>query len=230
MATTKFVNRARMLTSTTGTGSSITLTTAISGYFTFAEAGLQDGDVVDYIIEQGSDFEIQHDQTYSSTGPSLSRGTPAASKVGGVAGTSKINLNGTAQVAIVGLAKSFDLSTFTQKSSPELADELWGHSAADGARRRIPISGILDLVPPAGLVPLNSGTVSNAATLDIVLTSYSSYRHLLFMLSNFIPANNDVELWMRLSTNGGITFASSGYNSMIGVGRSGHASSTASVW
>src|SRR5690554_4628063 len=187
MATTKFVNRARMLTSTTGTGSSITLTTAIAGYFTFAEAGLQDGDVVDYIIEQGSDFEIQHDQTYSSTGPSLSRGTPAASKVGGVAGTSKINLNDSAQVAIVGLAKSFDINTFTAKATPATDDVLWGHSTADGARRAIPISGILGHVPAAGLVLLNSGTVSNAATLDIDISAFAGYRGVRFVLSGFVP-------------------------------------------
>lgn len=138
MATTVFVNRARMLTSTTGTGSSVTLTTAVDGYFSLGEAGLENGDVVDYIIEQGSDFEIQHDQTYSDDGMgtvTLSRGTPAQSKVGGTAGTSQIELNGTAQVAIVAVAKSLDVSTFTEKSAPALTDLLWGHDSAAGVRK-----------------------------------------------------------------------------------------------
>lgn len=158
MATTKFVNRARMTTDTTGTGSSINLVVAVPKYFTFSEAGLQDGDVVDYIIEDGDDFEIQHDQTYSSSGPSLSRGTPAASKVGGSAGTSQISLSGGAQVAIVAVAKSLDVSTFTEKSSPELTDFLWGLDAATGERAKFPLSGLFTQSPAAIQVFTSSGT------------------------------------------------------------------------
>jgi len=57
-----------------------------------------------------------------------------------------------------------------------------------------------------GLVFLASGTVSSAATLDIVLTAYTAYRGLKFVLSGFLPATDDVELWMRLSTDGGSTY------------------------
>ena len=146
MATTKFVNRARMLTSTTGTGTSVVLTTAVDGYFTLAEAGLQDGDVVDYVIEDGNDFEIQVGQTYNSAGPSLSRGTPAASKVGGVAGTSQINLSGNAQVFITAVAESFDISRYTEQTIITEDDLLLGHSDADGERRKFPIGGVLSAI------------------------------------------------------------------------------------
>ena len=57
-----------------------------------------------------------------------------------------------------------------------------------------------------GLVYLNSDTVTNAPMLDIVLTSYTDYRALLIELINFIPATDDVELWLRLSTDGGSSY------------------------
>lgn len=53
---------------------------------------------------------------------------------------------------------------------------------------------------------LTSGTVSGVATLDIVLTSYTNFRAIKFLLTSFVPATDDVELWMRLSTNGGSSY------------------------
>lgn len=57
-----------------------------------------------------------------------------------------------------------------------------------------------------GIVLLNSGSVSAAATLDIVLTSYTSYRGLKIILSNFVPATDQVGLLLRFSTDGGSTY------------------------
>lgn len=63
-----------------------------------------------------------------------------------------------------------------------------------------------------GLQLLNSGTVTNQATLDIVLTSFTAYRALLIRLDSFLPASDDVELWMRFSTDGGNNFDATGYS------------------
>lgn len=58
---------------------------------------------------------------------------------------------------------------------------------------------------------LDSGTVAAAATLDISLVSYgSTYRSFMIRLENFNPATDDVELWVRTSTDGGSTFDAGG--------------------
>jgi hypothetical protein len=89
----KLYNLARMTTATTGTGT-IALGSAVSGYLTFALAGVSNGDVVDYAIKDGSNSE-NGTGTYSSSGTTLTR-TPTKSTNSNTA----INLSGTAEVFI----------------------------------------------------------------------------------------------------------------------------------
>lgn len=59
---------------------------------------------------------------------------------------------------------------------------------------------------------LNFGTVVSASTLDIVLTSYSGFRCLMFYLGGCLPATDGAQLYMRFSTDGGSSYDASGYN------------------
>lgn len=104
----KLVDRAKMTTATTGTGT-ITLGSASSGYQSFAAAGVANGNVVRYTIEDGANWEIGTG-TYTSTGTTLSR-SPTQSSSGGAA----INLSGSATVFVtVASADLQELVTFAE--------------------------------------------------------------------------------------------------------------------
>ncbi len=103
-----FVNRVYQGTATTGQTTSIILATTAfnNSFFTMAEAGAVDGGLYTYAIEDGTDVEIQEDQTWTASTRTLTRGTPSKSKIGGVAGTTKLSLSGNAVVRVTPSAKS----------------------------------------------------------------------------------------------------------------------------
>lgn len=101
-----------MTTATTGTGT-ITLGAAVSGYLSFLQAGVQDGDVVDYAISDGSNSEIGTG-TYTASGTTLTRTVTKSTNT-----NAAISLSGSAQVFISPRAETLnDASALTQGTLP----------------------------------------------------------------------------------------------------------------
>lgn len=94
----KLVNRAKMTTATTGTGT-ITLGSASSGFQSFADAGVLDGDTVRYVIEDGTSWEIGSG-LYTSSGTTLTRSVLESSN-----SDAAINLSGSATVFVTAVAE-----------------------------------------------------------------------------------------------------------------------------
>lgn len=94
------VNRAKMTTATTGTGT-ITLGSAESGYQSFADAGVADATIVRYVIEDGTAWEIGTG-TYTASGTTLSRTVSESSNA-----DAAISLSGSAVVYVTATAEDF---------------------------------------------------------------------------------------------------------------------------
>jgi hypothetical protein len=107
------VNRAKVATSTTGTGT-ISLGSAESGYQTFADAGVTDGQVVRYVIEDGTDWEIGTG-TYTASGTTLSRTVAESSNA-----DAALNLTGSAVVYVSATDADFREETVGAISSSTL--------------------------------------------------------------------------------------------------------------
>lgn len=79
----KVQNLARVGSTTAGTGTA-TLGAAVSGFLTFALAGFNDGDRIEYSINDGTNSE-KGSGIYNSAGPTVSRANIYASTNGGAA-------------------------------------------------------------------------------------------------------------------------------------------------
>lgn len=118
-------NRAGMSTSTTGTGT-ITLGSALTGYQSFADAGVADGDIVSYLIEDGVNWEIGYG-TYTASGTTLARTTVLESTNADAA----INLSGSANVYITALAEDLEPCQTNALVQIVLEDDVIGASPAN---------------------------------------------------------------------------------------------------
>lgn len=96
----KLYDLANMTTSTTGTGTA-TLVAAVSGFLTFAQSGVQNGEIVRYGIKDGANREVGWG-VYSSSGPTLTRNVLKSTN-----DDAAIDLSGSAEVFITAAAEDF---------------------------------------------------------------------------------------------------------------------------
>lgn len=103
-----------MTTSTTGTGT-ITLVTALSGFQSFAASGVVNADIVTYVIEDGTAWEIGNG-VYTSSGTTLSRSLLSSST------GSLLSLSGNAVVYVSVISQTIDdlYATKANLASPSL--------------------------------------------------------------------------------------------------------------
>jgi hypothetical protein len=97
----KLFNLARMSTATTGTGT-ITLGSSVSGFLSFAAAGVQNGDTITYAIRDGANSEIGRG-VYTASGTTLTRNVLKSTN-----SDAEINLSGGAEVFITAAAENVD--------------------------------------------------------------------------------------------------------------------------
>ena len=107
----KFVNRAKVTTLTIGTGT-LTFGPAVDGFQTFADAGVINGDIVRYVIEDGDAWEIG---TGTVTNLTMTRNQTQSSDSG-----AKITLSGEATVFLTAAAE--DIEAKVASADPRLTD------------------------------------------------------------------------------------------------------------
>lgn len=132
-----FSNRVWVDTATTGTGD-VAVGSAKPAHCTPEQAGTPDGAERTWLLEEGNDFEIYRG-AYNDTTKKVERGTVLLSLIDGVAGTSRMDLDGTATLRIVSAAEDMLSSV-----SPEVSRGQLGVDILSGFRNKI-INGGFDV-------------------------------------------------------------------------------------
>ena len=144
-----------MTTSTTGTGT-LTLVTALSGFQSFAASGVVNADIVTYVIEDGTAWEIGNG-VYTSVGTTLSRSLLSSST------GSLLSLSGNAVVYVSVISQTIDdlYATKADLASPSFTGQA---SFPDGTAAAPSIANTGDLNAGLFFPAADTVAVSTAGT------------------------------------------------------------------
>jgi hypothetical protein len=201
---TKLVNRAKMTTATTGTGT-LTLGSAVDGFQTFAAAGVANADVVRYVIEDGDAWEIGLG-TYTTSGTTLTRGSIESST-----GTA-LNLTGDAVVFVTAAGQdivqpSDNVSTLTNDA---------GYTTNTGTVTSVGVTAGTGITVSGGpITSSGSITVTNAAPDQIVSLAGGSNVTVTGSYPNFTVAASNTNLGYTTAASAGTVTSSTGSNTTI---------------
>jgi hypothetical protein len=172
----KLYNLARVTSATTGTGT-LTLGVAVSGYLSFANAGVANNDIVFYGIKDGSNSEVGWG-TYSSAGPTLARNVIKSTN-----GNALISCSGSQEVYITALAgdggdllpgftnpmRGFDLPLNLQLNAAVASNILT--ISATGNNGSAPSNSNPILIPFRDPTVANGGPIWRAVTSTLLITT-----------------------------------------------------------
>ena len=163
---TKLVNRAKMTTATTGTGT-ISLASAVDGYQAFSAAGVADADVVRYVIEDGDAWEIGLG-TYTASGTTLTRGSIESSNA-----DNALNLTGNAVVYVSAAAADLqELVDFADNFVLPTADGSTGQVLQTNGAGTLSFTTISGYTDADVDTHLNTGTASSGEVLSWTGSDY----------------------------------------------------------
>lgn len=161
-----------MSTATVGTGT-ITLGAAVSGYLTFANAGVANADIVDYGIKDGANSETGTG-TYTTSGTTLTRTVTKSTN-----SNAAISLSGSAEVYITARAETLNdaslLTTGTLSSA---------------------------VLPAGARVLLATLTASNSANLADTTSLTSTYKSYEIVFESILPATTSTTCQFKVNSAG----------------------------
>ena len=211
-------NLVRESSNSTGTGD--LTTSAVNGYVRFSDStyafGTGGTDAFCYFITNRSAAEWEIGTGHMSDANTLVRDTVLISSNG----NAKVNFSaGTKDVCndIPAGQQVFVEGTLAQGDIIYRGASAWSRLAAGSNGQFLQTQGAgaspqWATQASPGVVLLDSGTLSSAGSLALDLSGYSAYKSFELNMANFVPATDDVELWLQYSTDGGSNFLTSGYS------------------
>ena len=148
----KLLNRAKMGSTTTGTGT-VQLTSTFPGFQSFSDAGAVTGDQIRYVIEDGNNFEIGLG-TFNSTGPTLTRASQESNQTGNAA----LNLSGSASIFASATADDLKPQTYTSTTFTATAGQTTFAVNYDPDQVQVFMNGVLLISNANTDVTATSGT------------------------------------------------------------------------